>query len=832
MIIPPARNATLGVLSSLLATLFAVIGAAAPAAAPASPSAAAEVVGVLRVEAPATSSFLLRGTLPLPEGAWGDIGAKEPFVVLDYDGAAVPTQCEVVSRYASAQDGVDVAEVLARVTRPPGKKAGDKLQYEVAYQPHAVPANPGPSVASLKSVSSLPANLKALLSNPYSIAIAARDVFGNAYVALPLLSGKKTLLKHGPMEAELRVATSLVPAPPVSGPQGTLPHHLGVTVYLTTNSKDSKLGIDLRFHNAHSGLDPNDPMDDPMGRLYFESITLYAPDGWFYVQDFLDPFLSLPVDLAFGYRAFPLVSATSEGLHGMDWQAQFHRRLMLVPDDKIVEASAQLRGAGLGFATRGASPTSGGPLWSWWNPQTARWFPQSHRLPSLEHASASELDGKLSSEFSQLQQSLQSGTATGTYPLLSKVLGHAHPYGIKYGGMTSGVEIHIYEGIQTLERASLAGYNTARIAMRMIADRMPNVLKNGDAEPSCVEDWLLPLGAGKYYVPFSCFNTPSLSGQDPFGVYAAPTFQTDYVESLGLDAPFVDELAGYDAFDLQHLIRYTRLAKMLVWLENDSLAKDDIKAQAEVFHLSYHQHYNSPGQYVQSTGLLHDLEYIAANGASGFSFGRGEGWGLDSAAAAYATGTNAWRSEHRPWLDEIAGALRDGQSACTGFIQSTLASKIFDGDLRARQIIEQAIVENALLGLIETVYRGKHAGWTADLEHTLRLSTYSMIHPMAWGPGQTSPWAYSAVGPKTEGAPPYCSLAEVPSEGHSSYMDNYQNWSSFAYGFELTGDPIFLQFAQMQIGGDLPGYLLAAGADNVENRAALLALVETALGMP
>jgi len=826
------------VLSTLLLPLAAVVGlslpaSATPVASPAtSTSAPGDVVGLLRVEASESSSFLLRGTLPLPRGAWTQPDTQEPFVVLDHDGKQVTTQCEVVSRYASQQDGVDVAEVMAYVQRPPGAQPGDDLAYRVVYQPHAVPADPPASVTSLQGVSSLPGNLKTLLANPYSLVIEARDVFGNSYLALPLQgTGTKTLLKHGPMASQLRVATTLVPAPPKSGPKGTLPHHLGVTVYLTTNHADAKLGVELRFHNAHSGLDKADPLDDPLGRLYFESINLYVPDGWFFVQDYLDPFLSLPTTMPYGYRGFPLVAATSQGMHGMDWQSQFHRRLMLTPDDQIGPAQARLRGAGLGFATRGTSPTSGAQLWSWWNLQTARWFPQSHLLPSLDHVPAGEIDAKLAAKKAELEQHLKYGTATGSYPVYATVLGHAHPYGVKYGGMTSGTDIHLNDGIKTVERGSLDGYNAILLALRMNADRMPNVLTNANGEPSTVNDWLIDVPGGKSYVPFKCFHTPSLDSQDPFGVYLAPTFQKDFVESQGLAAPFVSELAQYEPMDFQHLVRFTRLAKALAWVANDSLAKDELRAQAEVFHLSYHPFYNTPGGYPQSTGLRFDLEYIAQNGPVGFTFGRGEGWGLDCAVAAYATGTPEWRAQHRPWIDAIAAALRDGQSACTGFIQSTLASKFFGGDLRARQIIEQSIVENALRGMIETVYRGQDAVWTNELEETLRKSLYSMLNPMAWAPGQTAPWAFAAVGPKDEGAPPFCSIADVPAGGHSSYTDHYQNWSSFAYGFELTGDPVFLQFAELQIGGDLVGFSLADGADNVENRAALLALLQHALGM-
>jgi hypothetical protein len=50
-------------------------------------------------------------------------------------------------------------------------------------------------------------------------------------------------------------------------------------------------------------------------------------------------------------------------------------------------------------------------------------------------------------------------------------------------------------------------------------------------------------------------------------------------------------------------------------------------------------------------------------------------------------------------------------------------------------------------------------------------------------------------------------------------------WSSFAYGFELTGDKIFLKRAlEMNGGSQLQGAMQGSGFGNLENRFAILAL--------
>ena len=138
--------------------------------------------------------------------------------------------------------------------------------------------------------------------------------------------------------------------------------------------------------------------------------------------------------------------------------------------------------------------------------------------------------------------------------------------------------------------------------------------------------------------------------------------------------------------------------------------------------------------------------------------------------------------------------------------------------------------------LRETVFRRAHTSWSDMVRDTMQASIYSFVSNMAWTPGEGGPWAYTAVGPVDENnpsAPPeiYCSAAEIPANGFTDYIDTFQDWSSFAYGLELTGDPIFLKYAEKQIGGNLFTFL-TDGAKNIENRAALIALLESAVGMP
>jgi hypothetical protein len=227
-----------------------------------------------------------------------------------------------------------------------------------------------------------------------------------------------------------------------------------------------------------------------------------------------------------------------------------------------------------------------------------------------------------------------------------------------------------------------------------------------------------------------------------------------------------------------------------------------------------------------------DREYVDQHGPSGFTFGRGEGWALDCAVAAYATGSLAWRAKQLAWFDAVCDLVDDGQSQCSGFIQANIHEKFLDGKYRARQLIEQSIVENALVGMLESVYRGADKARTDALTDVLKRSLKAMLSEMAWASGEDAPWAFTAVGPLDEALPVWCGAGQLPADGHSDWTDAYQNWSSFAYGYRLTKDAKFLHFAELQLGGDLLGELLDDELDNLPNRSALLALAQELYGMP
>jgi len=787
-----------------------------------------QTVAELEVVVPA-DEFLLRGTIPVQPGVFDPDDGVQPFGVVDATGETYGAQAEVTTWYPDdAVDGADVVEVIARVSRG-AVPIGQKASYRIVLAAHPSQPDPGtPDIGDLlDGPLVVPSTVEALLSSPGAIELRSYDCFGNKYLTYPLNgAGGHELKRFGEHAAEIRVYQHLGPAPPVTGSTKTLSHWLGAHAYISTWNSESIVGFDLRVTNADSGNDPTTSIDDPLDKVYFKSFEVAVPNGWVVVQDYEDPNFGAGFGDS-GKTVFPIVKPLSGGkMHVIPWGGQFHRRLALCRVGDEAKARAFLRGEGLGFAKPGLSPESN-PLWSWWNPATARWFPQSHLLPSLAHVEGQTVSN-LVNERDMLKGHLENGTSGGGYPIDAPMLGWAHPYGVPYGGMTGGAEINIFDGMKTAWARELAGYQKFRMIHRMHSDRMPNALYNLDGNPTSAEDWLLTGGSGPY-VPFNHFIIPSLSGDDAFGVYAADQTHISFVTGGGLAPSYEGELLNYSAHDYQHFSRYTRAAKVLSWLSNDSLAQDDLLMQAENFKLSYHPYNNGLYGGQQGTGMAYDITYVEEHPASGFRIGRGEGWGLDCSNAAYAAAARAWRAERLPWFDTYLQMVFDGQGACNGFLQANIQSKFLDAQYRARQAIEQVILDNGIRGMLETVYRGKDVAAVAMLEDVLESSFYGLISPMSWGTSETKPWQYTAVGPLDESLPVWCSFSQMPSDGYTpGAYDNFQNWSEFAYAKELTGDNEFYDRAKMMLGGttDLLGSLEADGLDNIENRAALIALLQ------
>ena len=772
-----------------------------------------QVVGKLELPAPSVTSFVLRGTLPVPPGTFPRPDGLEPFGVIDANGQTVPAQCEIVSRHAVDARGADVVEILARVQRPAGASPGTRITYSIVDAPHA-PSTLAPTPA-----------VAALLSTPGAVSLRAKDVFHHEYRA-DLLRGQDGVqtARSGLAAVQTRFYEAMRPLSTQGGPpNGPLPRLLNVHSYVTRWAGEDMVSLDLRVNNASSGLDTQTAIDNPQDKVYFDTLELWIPAGWTPVIDWRDPTYG-QLRVQGGYKVLPILAPIPTGeLHVVPPQAQFERRIVLAKNGLEARAHSLLDEEWLGFCRRGTN-AQGAQLWSWWNPATANYFPQRHRLPALDHVAKSVMLSKLGASFAKTVDSLTLGVANNG-AVTSPALGWAHPWGVKYGGMTSGTEIFMYDGITTAETASTEGYRLSQMSLRMYLERNPTALYNKDGNPTQYTQWITAGPSFDYiYMQFYLRLLPG--GPDPFGFNQAPKYQADYVRLHGLQPPYEAGLIAFKPIDLQHQIRLTRSMKVLAWLGNDALAKDDLRMHAEIARLSYHEYPVSPAGAVIGTGMLADIQTAQANPGIGLNIGRGEGWTFDSVAAAFSINSLAWRAQARNWFDQIVPMLEQGQSACSGILQRTHSNKMVGGLYYARQSIEQAILENGMMSMLGSVYRGTGSHEELVLKNVIRASCYSMVQYPAWSDAKKGPWSQLAVAPLDNQQPPFCGV--LPPSGTSAGVDKYQAWSSFAYGYELTGDPIFLQKALIMGGGfNLLNTMKNGGLSNLENRAALIALAQT-----
>jgi hypothetical protein len=192
--------------------------------------------------------------------------------------------------------------------------------------------------------------------------------------------------------------------------------------------------------------------------------------------------------------------------------------------------------------------------------------------------------------------------------------------------------------------------------------------------------------------------------------------------------------------------------------------------------------------------------------------------------AAYCLGTRTWREKTRSWFYDLLELLEDGISSCTGIIQGDPNLDTFFGEHRSRQSISSAIIENAFWGVMQSVFGDRDPVAYNRMAYLLQRDLYAMISELVWNEELNAPWFYVAVGPYDLTLPEYC--GDYPQNGFL-YTDPAQTWCSFAYGYRLTGDPAFLDFATLMLGEPLSTYSLGDPEYGfVENRSSLLALVQ------
>lgn len=798
---------------------LAVLAFAGMESAQASPTAAAAVqseVARITLSAPLQENFTVRATLPVPRGEVTSVKPVVPLSVVDANGDIAPTQVEMVSRYPNPADGADVIEVIARVSRPANVGPGERMDLSVVRDPH-----PAGNLF-------LPQVVEDLLDNAGSVRVNATDVFGHNYVADLLEDVRNRRVRYfrdGSLMRQMGGHEILLPEDPTPGVQGTLPHLMGLKTYVTVFGGERMVAIDLVIHNGLDGT-KSTPADDVLNELYFKKLTIAVPHGWHVDTAFANPYLG--DEYVGANRTFRNIVEPLEGnkLHFMPRQAQFVRRIMLAYGGSVQRGGDALDERHLAFCRPGTSPDTGEELWSWWNADTARYFPQRHRLPRLSNHDLVGMATDLRVTASRLEEQIKQGTS-GSYPYTATVMGWAHPWSVAYGGVTGGNEINFYDGVRTAVTGSNRGYKMHQAISKAYLDRQPTALFGENGQPTSLDDLLVKEGLGAPYLPGTHYLRPSTNNGDWFGFGQALKFQTIAVAAQNKQPYYKEELEDWQHIDSQHLIRFTRTFKVMTWLGNDALSKEILEATFQHFRTSYHHLPNGAYGFTQSSGLLADLEHVSDYPNQGVGVGRSEAWGLDVAASAYAVGDDARRDDIRSWLDQVMRMLEAGQSDCTGNIMAQFIYKPDYDPYLVRQSREVGFLDQAIRSVAETVYRGADGELANLSDRMLERSVYASIEPPFWSDRLLAPWVTVPAGMSSLGQDADLCF-NVPEDVHSDDVDLTRYWNSLAYAYRLTGDQVFLhKAAQMSFSGNLVEEFLSGSPNiDIEARAGLIALLE------
>ena len=745
----------------------------------------------------------------------------------------VLAQVDVLVRDSTGRPAV--VELAALVDLPAEVRPGRVVEFDVRVASKAV--------ASLAAQDPRPfgERVARLLTDPGSgpFALRTRDVFGNEYrVDLrPLAADSGNLLGRapgsvkqlasGPAKRTRRVHGALQPVPndsslPGSGDGAPLPHLMGVHAYITEWAADGYVSLDLRIHNGMSaGSRSPHPIEAPIGFVYWDALELLLPADWAAAPLFEDPFLGEPrAEEIDGQRVtvLPLVKGYASGaLHMMPPQAQFHRRLLVRPADESTQAPPRLSVqdarsnpalAGLAFCTASEG------LWSWFDPATASYFPQRALLCTWERFRRNSLQAnpalreRFVDELFALRQVVAKGERSGSQ-IVSGVMGWAHPFGAPAAGVTGGGGIVFLEGQRAAASASRERIEALMLEHRMNASRQAEAAWNASGEPVGYHEWLkserIPFDFrtnGRMVPP--AFALPSRGGPRPDAHVAAvfdralrPPYDRGAPQQPGGEQPGRESIVAWLPHDGQHMVRYTKNTKALVWLAADPLARDDLMLSAELFRLMFHESPHRQEAWSSGVTLLEFEKHARRHPGQGAWIGRDQAWGIDSMSAAFALADDAWRERNLEWFRRVGRFLLKAAMP-SGVLQRSSNNKIV-GDERydGAQAYETLFLTHAMRCLNEAVLAGRNERLRGALE-ALVLRTVDFLYSDAIFATVRAPRPphQERSGPRAQFAVALRDGYEKPPFSDSDHWGpTYLPPGGLAGGVELTYAPSLLGYA-------------------------------------
>ena len=714
------------------------------------------------------------------------------------------------------------------------------------------------------------AEIQALVNDPTSIAIIGEDADGDIYRFYPLDSSRVKLFRHGDLRTTLRTYGAMMPVDANAG----FPHFFGVHAYFTTTADEPVLGLDVRISNGGEDFDGTwtpEIEDDNYGPIHFKYLRLCIAEDlgeqYHMLQRFEDVYSYRFPNMATGstalegrnYAYFPLVEEDAAGLHELRSLEQFHRRLAISPRAQFLSARRFLDSEGQAFCRNGVRVQGGSEeLWSWFNPETARYGPIGLTLPTLNftngaYGGMSDMRAELESWSNGLIQAVSAGTALPFSEGYGETgNGWANPLGQANGGAAGPASVVYLEGVRTAATSSLAGLDRLVLRHRMLMDRQRNHVFHVSGEPLKLEHWDdadESLGQTPTMRLATVSSSQNMDGSDFFvedlGVgFPSGSVLDYYIPDSGGDKVIAD----YQMVDNKHLTRVAQTIMAVTYLTNDPVARDDLQMLGERAQISISSlQVNEPNVFCSTEGgWLRNAMNVAINHPnSGANIGRGEGWGLQATCGAYATGSDDFRERALPWFDTWTQLVQDCQltglddngvmigSLYAAYIRNYIPNVgLLPDEPIIQQMWEDMLVTMGLHCMVNTVY-GEASSSGIALTGVLDLSHKGYVAPIAWDPVYQGPWGYRILLPHWDMAPNCVQLATpdpiMPYRSHfgvpvafpytdsDAHVSAHYVGTALAIAYSQSGDPTYrdkmLDFYNARVGGSYTDLLTAFQAE-------------------
>jgi hypothetical protein len=628
-------------LASRLAGVLTLLGLLAPAE-------AQHRVGTFELLLPRARSFVVHGTLPIPQVDLREPG-RTPFA-LQLEGGGnpvVPAQMEVVTWRADGSP--QVVELLAPLTLPDNASGGVRASVAVLYGDWQLPRPVSPTNETIP-----------LLVGEGAARLVAVDPLGRRYSAV--LGGAPGIGHRGVrMDREGHAVrswrTSVVLTPEVEAREASVPS-LGAHAYWSLYAGDSKLTLDLR---VHAGLvDARSPREEDLPPVtYLKELRLELPESWSAVPLVADPAMG-PILTEDGLRVVPLLAPLPRGTcHALPARAQVQRRLTVFREGS---APADPRGVwllGLAF------PIHRGGEWSWSTKGLRSYFPQGATLPTFEDLDPADwiaaeelLPGEarpvtpnsrkganlirlgLETERDQIRQALELGIPQAG--LLGPRIGWAQPPLPVTPELEERTPRATLLGHRVAAGASQAGYERLLLLHRARSSRQATSSWAPSGQPLP----LLPPSPVPVRASSPGYEAVLASGRRPAYDRGAP--------HLGEAASPTDagSIWSWRPLRGEALMDWLLTAKALAWLGNDHLAKDDLLLEAVLAAAI------DPASDRPAANWLGELvEAAQLEPGKGSSVGAEHAVALDAVAAAWCLTAPLLRSESEEWLLTFAHLL-------------------------------------------------------------------------------------------------------------------------------------------------------------------------------